>query len=652
MNATVLACSCGTRYNVSTLNPGQKIRCKKCQAVLVVPAAGAPVPAQPAVAAPAARAAAPAPHAAASSARTARAGRRGRGKSSAKGEKNPALLYGGIAAAVVVGVAVWAMARGRGLDAPPFDPSAHWTSLFAPAPAPVAYAEVVSFLPEAERAAPVKERLNELADQIKMREECRTTVTAKVAKVLTSTGTPKEIADQLAIQGAFLLGQVAPDKPWRQLYVPWAEEEANRLLTLAFEKDPTNLEAHTALGHRVFRLGQRLGELQITLGNDRIPKELLEAHETFVPAPKYEELVKLDGETAAALDKLSGERAGDPYVDRVLKLEADLGAQTGFRDREWYSTGVEFKPVLVFAEKKAGFDYERVAKEKAAMLRFLHEQFVKQYVEPWGLEPESDMTFPLVTVVVQKREDYASLMVAIGTPAPGAQIANYDLSSKKVIMFADGRPGNDKLSVMMNHMFVFHEATHQMVDAYDGDTTHTYFFYEGFAEFNGSCDKDGDRWMLQQPSLYRLRQLGNMFDIKNVWPQAPVDEMVFSLYELWYIPYAGAMANAVVGRVAAAKWGPGSISMAQTGYYGQSWSVHYFLAAGLGGKHLEGYRKFLEWEMTGKVNEKLKAGQTGSQIVLEALGLTEADLAQLEADWRTFAKELIADPASHPHPME
>jgi len=89
--------------------------------------------------------------------------------------------------------------------------------------------------------------------------------------------------------------------------------------------------------------------------------------------------------------------------------------------------------------------------------------------------------------------------------------------------------------------------------------------------------------------------------------------------------------------------------MAQTGYYGQASSVHYFLEVGQDGRYREGYRKYLKWEMTGKVGEKLEAGQTGSQIVLAALGLVPADLDRLEAEWRTFAKELVADPGSHPH---
>jgi len=608
MTATVIACACGKRYDLPRRIRGRKFRCARCKAVLLVPEA----------------------------------------RPAAAGKASRARACGAVAAAIVVvsAVAAWAMTRRAG--APPFDPSACWSSLWAPARPPTSYAEAVAFLPEVERSSPAKERLQELADQIRLREANYATVTARVAKVLTSTGRPEEIAEQLALDGAFLLGLAASGTPWRQLYLPRAEEDGNRLLAMAVEKDPANVKAHAALGRRKFEISRKLLDLKSGIGRGRIPEELLEADGTFVPAARHAELVAQDGGTVAAIEQFGRERERN-YRERVANVEAAVRAQAGFKDREWYSTGVEFEPVLMFAEKKAGFDCERIAREKAAMIRVLHEQFVERYVQPWGLMPEGDATFPLVAVVVPKPEDYASLMQALGTPAPGAQVANYDLVTKKVILHAGDRPGSDKLTVMMNHMFVFHEATHQMVDAYDGNSTHTYFFYEGFAEFNGSCDKDGDRWTFQQPSLYRLRQLGNMFNIRNVWPQAPAGELLFTLKELWDIPYAGAMANAVVGKVASARWGPGSVGMAQTGYYGQASSVHYFLEVGQDGRYREGYRKYLEWEMTGKVDEKLKAGQTGSQIVLAAPGLQAADLGRLEAEWRTFAKELVADPGSHPN---
>jgi hypothetical protein len=358
---------------------------------------------------------------------------------------------------------------------------------------------------------------------------------------------------------------------------------------------------------------------------------------------KYEEIQdEVPATLEAALKEFEAYGKGANFAE-IEEVRKRIHSSPGFKDRIWGDRPA--MPYFLFDErgKKGGRlmsreDSEFLVNKKLNMLKkvfaFIEERWMKPLEFTW------DQGRPLVAIIFQNRASFSDFNRSIGTFLPVGAIAYFNRFTKFIYMYdakAMGTEGQDHQDGIL-----FHEATHQIVDAYlakgSGMARVGYWFNEGIAEYVGSVNRsygEDDKvdwvfgaenpgriiefWRARRPDLsQRMREMGitapYAFTLKEVLTACR------NRWKTMQVLRKKVPKNAL----GAFESGGGAGSL----IYAQSYFILYFAYACGKPEYKEAMDRYLDMEFRGKGS--LKAFK-------EAFGLkTDADLARLEGEILAF----------------
>jgi hypothetical protein len=183
----------------------------------------------------------------------------------------------------------------------------------------------------------------------------------------------------------------------------------------------------------------------------------------------------------ADTDDLLADDFREKCAQKMQALDREFG------DGFWtyfYDDGVMPRPYLIAAEHKPNIDKETVEKEYADIFGCLMKEFYREYGPLLDLHPITD---PVVVRIFASRESYKELRESrpeLGLPNEEFIAGYFDPATGILTQWRQG----DLWHVL------FHEGTHQLVDACLGKDVPQYlntpWFQEGIAEYFGSHTRE------------------------------------------------------------------------------------------------------------------------------------------------------------------
>ncbi|GEM_PF-1787326 len=270
-----------------------------------------------------------------------------------------------------------------------------------------------------------------------------------------------------------------------------AEEEARILLLRAVAADPDLDEAFEALGYRRYAIPDDDRYLLEAKGLLEILEDL---DGRWLDPRKVEEIVDAEPEHLEKARALFEKRKSNVHFSTIEEIRKRVLTGKGFNERIWGSRPA--MPYIVFDERgKKGEmllskeDSEFLVKKKLRMLHKVYAFIVERWMEPQGFS--RDPNKPLVAIIFQDRKSFEDYNHTVGMYIPKGGLAYFHRLTKFIYMYdaasasAEGQDHQDGI--------LFHEATHQIVDAFlasgAGMARVSYWFNEGIAEYVGSVKR-------------------------------------------------------------------------------------------------------------------------------------------------------------------
>lgn len=327
----------------------------------------------------------------------------------------------------------------------------------------------------------------------------------------------------------------------------------------ALDFDPDHKGAHVHLGHTLYRKpserrdradDERLQDLYgqgfldaLDRFHDRwFPKAAEQSRKVRgEPLPSIADIEAIERQAISAglveLDKIRS----DPYYAAVQQVYRNLKSQEILKNFNW--KGRDKRPYAVFEASNDADAPDPQADErleyKLAILRQLHGYFEETWAKPFGIS--RDESAPLKVLVLRDKHAFQAYNKAMGVPTPDGVLAYYEPINQWIVAYngVDSAFARDEAAKRaMNDGVIFHEGTHQLVDAYVNKDrkglreriARTRWMDEGLCEFIGTVklDHQGERlhWILEQMPRTRLEAL-------LMWIDGEKSPMLRGMYQMF-----------------------------------------------------------------------------------------------------------------------
>ena len=278
-------------------------------------------------------------------------------------------------------------------------------------------------------------------------------------------------------------------------------------------------EAHQALDH--VKYTKPAGEDIDTLSLEGLLAELDPLDQTWVDRKTHEELRVLEAKVLGAARAEMTRRASDPYYATIQQVRTNIGSQEILKELKFRDLRAD--PYLVFEQRHPSAEHDPAADarlaEKVAMLQQLERWFDATFATP--LKLTRDVHEPLKVIALRDRSAFDEYNQKKRIPMRPGTMAYYDPTNEWVILYNGAIGGGTAEAAKVNEGVVFHEGSHQLVDAYVNRgrggverIPRSRWFDEGFAEWIGSVQPregpDGKKtWDLCQKNDHRLGEIAH-----------------------------------------------------------------------------------------------------------------------------------------------
>jgi len=328
--------------------------------------------------------------------------------------------------------------------------------------------------------------------------------------------------------------------------------------------------------------------------------------------------------------------AGDAFL--IVDADADEARQKAagaMRDEVRARPGLEKftltaslqGPYLILIQKTNTGEKDRwFHQSRGNLLLTLYRTFRKEFAEPFELrkvEERAGERSLLPVVAFLSREDFDQYNRAIGHPVDRGVAAYYRPDERIIIFYEEPGAGAFVGRKNFNLNKLFHEAVHQVVDAYTRGDGHcqSHWFQEGFAEFLGAAEKTTDDRTGRETFTLMVNHPFRVQELQH----GSIDHH-FKLEELLRVK-----TRVDLMTVAAKKAGKDRDAQGAVGsrFYAQAWSLVHYFWYGAGGEYRRALLRYL--------GEELK-GRTGFEVFREAFG--NPDLEALDEVWQEYCRGL------------
>ncbi|MCU0723847.1 MAG: hypothetical protein MUC63_09585 [Planctomycetes bacterium] len=264
-------------------------------------------------------------------------------------------------------------------------------------------------------------------------------------------------------------------------------DEAKTHFRKALELDPENEKALEKLRYERYELPSSASDL---------PAELLggisEHAGKWLPPEEVKKVRDKEREVLAAARAEVEKRTKDPFYARMADILKSIENVQGFKDYLFHCERAD-PYLLVEHVGKKGFnpyrsaEAKKLATQKVEALKKAYAFVVETFIRPAGLT--RDESRPLAVVSFEDRKVFEEFQKAIGQDLPPGAAAYFSPVTKFVVM--NNSPGAAYGPEEDTQSILFHEATHQIVDAFCNpnggmDVRCSLWFNEGLAEYVGS----------------------------------------------------------------------------------------------------------------------------------------------------------------------
>jgi tetratricopeptide (TPR) repeat protein len=411
--------------------------------------------------------------------------------------------------------------------------------------------------------------------------------------------------------------------------------------------DPDLEVAWEALGYRRYALPADSGFLLEAPG---LLEDLKRYDGAWLDPRKLEEIAEAESASLeAAREAFEARQALGDYA-KVEEVRRRIHEGKGFRDRVWGDRPA--LPYFLFDERgKKGerllsrADSDFLVNKKLGMLKKVYDFILERWMKPGGFA--RDASRPLVAVIFKNRSSFRDYNRSVGVHLPAGAIAYFSRLNKFIFVYdaaAQSPEGQDHQDGIL-----FHEATHQIVDAFlasgSGMGRVSYWFNEGIAEYVGSVKRvygEGDEvhWTFGAENPGRIREFHTAR--RPDWnartrKQGITSTYAFTLRELLTkcrTPWG--TRRTLQGKIPGKAW-PKFSSGGSAGslIYAQSYLLLYFAYACGKAEYRDGMDRYMRLEFRGK-------GSLAS--FMKAFGLKgEEDLERFEAEMLAFHESRVPD---------
>lgn len=235
-----------------------------------------------------------------------------------------------------------------------------------------------------------------------------------------------------------------------------------------------------------------------------LPAELAEASGTKVTQERYRELKEIEDRFRTEI-RTEIERRQDPFYESVQQAKRAYLTRPGLSQLEFEVKPA--KPYVVFEHvgdkgqpyRDPGPVAERKLESKLRMLHKAFDEVTRRWMKPFGFTMDTDL--PLSVFALRDRKAFDQVNRAFGMSLPPGALAYFSPVHSYIILYNDPMGGVGLQAKAESDGTVFHEATHQVLNAFvnkgkginsTGYIHIPFWVNEGMAEYIGSVEITGE----------------------------------------------------------------------------------------------------------------------------------------------------------------